>query len=94
MRETMDQLDEFWTKRKDPATFGQKTEPAGSEIEGHKDRRLQDVTARANDEKKSYGFLQSLKHKAFGKKQKPEVSRVDRSEDERRQSVVDRARRS
>ena len=93
VRETMDRVDELMGF-KNPLEFGKKTEPSGSEEHGHKERRLQDVTARANDEKKSYGFLRSLKTKMFGKKApEPKFQRPERDEDERRAAVIDRAKR-
>lgn len=95
IRQTMDQLDEFWSQRKKPEEFGQKTEPSGSEVHATQQRRVQDVTNRANAEKKSYGFLQSLKKKVFGSKApEPKFQRPERGEDERRAAVIDRAKRS
>lgn len=90
----MDRVDEL-LGFKHPKHFGQKTQPSDQEVDAKAARRLQDVTARANDEKKSYGFLRSLKSKVFGKKApEPEFKRPERSEDERRAAVADRARRN
>lgn len=94
LRESMDRVDEL-LGFKNPLEFGKKTEPAGSEVHSHQQRRLQDVTDRANDEKKSYGFLQSLKKKMFGKKApEPEFKRQERSPEERQAAVIDRAKKS
>jgi hypothetical protein len=95
IRESMDKIDEFWTPRKNPQEFGQKTEPSGSEEHATQQRRLGDAVGRANDEKKSYGFLRSLKNKMFGNKApEPEFKRQERSPEERRAAVIDRARKS
>lgn len=93
MRDTMNQLDEFW--RTKPEAFGKKQQASDAEIEASGERRANDVKSRANAEGKRYGFLQSLKGKVFGKKApEPEFKRPERSEDERRQAVIDRAKRS
>lgn len=99
IRESMDLIDEFWTPRSEPKDFGKKgePEPTDDEIEASAGRRLKDVTGRANAEKKSYGFLRSLKNKVFGNKNsepKPEFKRPERSEDERRQAIINRAKNS
>lgn len=94
LRESMDRVDEL-LGMKSPFAFGKKTEPSDEEVDAKADQRLQDVKGRANDEKKSYGFLRSLKSKVFGKKApEPEFKRPERSEDERRAAVADRARRN
>ena len=50
-------------------------------------RRLADVTNRANNEKKTYGFLRSLAKKPFGKKTKE-----PRTDKDRLSSIVNRAK--
>lgn len=75
--------------------FGKKPAPEPETEDEAGARRTQEVTARANAEKKSYGFLRSLSKRAFGKKeveQPAPVQRPERSEDERRQAVIDRAK--
>lgn len=61
------------------------------------DNRREEIVARANDEKKKYGFLQKLQQRAFGKKARPEaepfVEPEQRSEEERLNAVVARARK-
>lgn len=89
MRDTMDQLDEFWSKRKSEPEI--ESDP---EAEASAQRRLQDVKGRADAESKKYGFIRSLKTKVFGKKGTEPVERSPRSEEERRQAVIDRAKRS
>ena len=92
LRESMDRVDEL-LGFKNPLTFGQKTDPSDEEVQASSDRRVQDVKDRAGSEKKSYGFLRSLKGKMFGKKApEPEFQRPERSEDERRAAVIDRAK--
>jgi hypothetical protein len=93
LRESMDQLDELMGF-KSPLSFGKKTEPSDTEVEVAKDRRLAAATSRANDEKKSYGFLRSLKSKVFGKKeveQEPEFKHEPRSFDDRLADLKNRA---
>ena len=95
LRQTLDQIDEFWSFRKDAKHPDPADQPSPEELEASKDRRLADVTARANAEKKGYGFLKSLKRNVFGKKgtENAPVERTERSEQERLQAIMDRARR-
>jgi hypothetical protein len=86
IRESMNQLDEFWKR----------SEPKDVDADSAANRRLHDVTRRADDEARGYGFLRSLKKKVFGQKapeEKPEFKRPERSEDERRAAVIARAKK-
>lgn len=91
LRESIDRVDELMGFRS-PKPFGRKTEPSDQEIEASADRRLQDIKGRADAEKKSYGFLRSLKSKVFGKKAEPEFKRDERSPEERYAAIVARAK--
>jgi hypothetical protein len=86
----------FMNAVKPSKEFGKKPAPAPETEDAAGARRTEEVTGRANAEKKSYGFLRSLSKRAFGTKVTPAapapVARPERSEDERRQSVIDRAK--
>lgn len=95
IRESLDKLDEFKFARSDPMDFGKKTQPSDQEVDDASSRRLGDVTARANDEKKGFGFFRKLRDKAFGKKKAPEAEpfqRQEQSPEERRAAVIARAK--
>jgi hypothetical protein len=92
LRESIDRIDELMGF-KHPKAFGQKTEPSDQEIENKGQQRLKAVADRANTEKKSYGFLRSLKSRVFGKKT-PEYQREPRSPEERLKAIAARAKQS
>ncbi len=85
----------FMNAVKPAVEFGRKPAPEPETADDAGARRTQEVTARANAEKKSYGFLRSLSKRAFGKKeveQPAPVQRQERTEDERRDAVMARAK--
>lgn len=92
LRESMDRVDELMDF-KHPLSFGKKTQPSDQEIEAKAQQRLQNVAARANDEKKSYGFLKTLKSRVFGKKI-PDYQKAPRSLEDRLKAIADRAKNS
>lgn len=92
---TLPSMRKFINAVKPHVEFGKKHAPEPETADEAGARRTQEVTARANDEKRGYGFLRSLQKRAFGKKeveQPAPVQRPERSEEERRQAVINRAK--
>ena len=103
LRETMDRMDEFYTSRPAPGTFGKKTHKSPEEVDARAAARLKSVQDRARGEDtktdmpKKFGFLKSLKKNVFGKKtvdSQPEVNRPEKSYADRLRDIIDRAKSS